>query len=263
MMTRAWVGIGSVFLFLVVMTPRPLWGQGDEDFMTPGGDEPGSIGPVGNTDAGDADDDLPSWTDLDEETWGPVGRTDEYLPHEACDMCFTLPNYSPYQINEYVTSDVADGAIIIARDIPNPAPEIKERDDYDPDIGGYYDPDTGERIWFIGTLGVFGPTDEEKWSPDLPVSTIEMKRIKARHLDRIFGIEGVTSFGIGTHGFVVGLSPHASENSDLIPDTLEDIPVTVETRGLLLLHGHEAARIRPLAAGISDQRAHVNRNLRF
>ena len=179
----------------------------------------------------------PDWEDLDEGQWGPAARTEEYLPHEACDLCFTLPNYNQYQIHEYVESDVAGGAIIVGREIPNPAPEIMAREDYDPEIGGYYDPETGERVWFIGTQDIVGPTDEEKWSDDLPVSTIEMKRIKARHLHRIFSIEGVNSFGIGTQGFVVGLSPHVPENKTLVPKELEGIPVEVVTRNFAVLYG--------------------------
>lgn len=182
---------------------------------------------------------LPAWKDLNEETWGPAARTEEYLPHKACDMCFTLPNYSPYTVNEYVESDVEDGAIIIMREIPNPAPEIMARADYDPEIGGYYDPDTGARVWFVGTDAFTGPTDEEKWSSHLPVSTIEMKRIKARHLDRIFSIEGVNSFGIGAHGFVVGVSPHTPESHAVVPKDLEGIPVEVRIQGLAVLNSHD------------------------
>ena len=173
-------------------------------------------------------------------------------------MCFTLPNYSPYQIHEYVESDVPDGAITIPREIPNPAPEIKERPDYDPEIGGYYDPETGERVWFLGTQEIVGPTDEEKWSPDLPVSTIEMKRIQARHMIEIMDIEGVNAFGIGKEGFEVDLESKFKENRKLIPDTLEGIPVKVEiVDGLGAVLGSQNSRplyderIRPIPAGVS------------
>ncbi len=240
------MGAVGVLLFL-----SPLSAQIDD--LLDGMED--DIGPVGETDDGvqaDPEEErIPGWEDLDADTWGPAARTEEYLPHEACDMCFTLPNYSPYTVNEYVESDVEDGAIIIMREIPNPAPEIMEREDSDPEIGGFYDSDTGERVWFIGKDAITGPTDEEKWSPHLPVSTIEMKRIKARHLDRIFRIEGVNSFGIGTHGFVVGLSPHVPENRALIPDELEGIPVTVKIRGVAVMNSHESARIRSLPADVS------------
>lgn len=233
--TATLFGLGSAFPILIL--PPPLSAQTADLF---GGNDDSK--PVEEVEEGGTPDDegIPGWKDLDEETWGPAARVEEYLPHKACDMCFTLPNYSPYTINEYVESDVEDGAIIIMREIPNPAPEIMARDDYDPEIGGYSDPETGERVWFIGRQAITGPTDEEKWSPDLPVSTIEMKRIKARHLDRIFSIEGVNSFGIGTHGFVVGVSPHVPENKALVPDELEGVPVTVETRGLSVLNGADS-----------------------
>lgn len=259
-MTRAWVGIGSVFLFLVVMTPRPLWGQGDEDFMPPGDGGSGSMGPVGNTDA-TADTDTeptgPDWEDLSGYV-GPLGRVDEYLPHEACDGCFTLPNYDPYSIYEYVDADVGDGAIIIPREIPNPAPSVMKADDYDSTIGGYIDPDTDERVWYVGTQEFVGPTDEEKWSPDLPVSTIEMKRIQARHMDTILGIPGVTSFGIGTAGFVVYLQSAYKEDSyDRIPSNLEGVPVEIEVTDAVAYFGNTTSatlattRLRPVPAGVS------------
>ena len=240
------MGALGVLLFL-----SPLSAYMDD--LLEGTDE--ETGPVGETDDGTQADPeeerIPGWKGLNEDTWGPAGRVEEYLPHEACDMCFTLPNHSPYTINEYVESDIDEGAVIIMREIPNPAPEIKERADYDPEIGGYYDPDTGERVWFIGNMAVIGPTDEEKWSPDLPVSTIEMKRIKARHLGRILSIRGVNSFGIGKSGFVVGVDPVFSENRALVPTDLEGIPVTVELEGVAILNGHENAYIRPIPAGVS------------
>ena len=239
----SWLTNALIVILLTVGPAHP-------DDLFAGEDRGGPGGSVEEEGTGD-EDPVSGWTDLDEEVWGPAARTEEYLPHAACDRCFTLPNYSPYTINEYVTSDVADGAIIIMREIPNPAPEIKARADYDPKIGGYYDPDTGERVWFIGTMAVTGPTDEEKWSPDLPVSTIEMKRIKARHLNRVLSIEGVNSFGIGTHGFVVGLSPHVPENKALIPTELEGIPVTVEETEVSILNSHENAYTRPIPAGAS------------
>lgn len=205
-MTRAWFGIGSVFLLLVLM-PRPMWGRGNDDLMTPGGD-----GPVGNAEGDDRStaDVPPGWEDLSGYQ-GPLGRVDEYLPHDACESCFTLPNYDEYFVYEYALSDVKDGAIILTRDIPNPAPEVTEMEDYDPTIGGYIDPDTNERVWFIGTQEIVGPTDEEKWSPALPVSTIEMKRIQARYLDTLLSIPGVSLFGIGPKGFVVYLLAHHAE----------------------------------------------------
>ena len=252
-MKRAWFGLGSVALLLMLMAP--LFAQ-----PGPGGDGP--VGPVGTTDENadegkGEEDQVPGWKDLTGYS-GPLGRVDEYLPHEACEMCFTIPNYDKYSIYEYAESDMPDGAIIISRQIPNPAPEVMERDDYDPEIGGYYDPETGERVWFIGTLAIVGPTDEEKWSPALPVSTIEMKRIKARHMIEIMDIEGVNAFGIGTEGFEVDLESKFKENRKLIPEKLEGIPVKVEiVDGLGAVLGNSTSRplsderIRPIPAGVS------------
>ena len=173
----------------------------------------------------------PDWKEWDAETWGPAARVEERRPHPACARCFTLPNHNPYAIYEYVASEHTDGARIIPRAIPNPAPAIKARADYDPEIGGSYDVETGERVWYIGTQGFVGPTDEERWSPDLPVSTIEMKRIQARHRDAIFRLEGVHSFGMGPYGFVVGVLPGTSEVEQArVPTSLEGVPVTVEER---------------------------------
>ena len=241
----SWLVRALIVSLLTVGTAHPEERFAGEDSGGPGGttDE--------EADGTDPEEQIPGWKDLAEETWGPAGRTEEYLAHEACDLCFTLPHYSPYTINEYVESDVEGGAVIIMREIPNPAPEIKARPDYDPEIGGYYDPDTGERVWFIGTMAVIGPTDEEKWSPDLPVSTIEMKRIKARHLKAILSIEGVNSFGIGKSGFVVGVDPVFPKNQALVPTELEGIPVTVTEEGVSILNSHENAYIRPIPAGVS------------
>ncbi len=164
------------------------------------------------------------WKDLNEAEWGPLGRVSEYRPHDACSMCFTLPNYDEYQIYEYAKSDRPDGAIIIPRSIPNPAPEVMEREGFDPERGGYYDED-GEWTWFIGRQGFGGPTDREKWSDDLPVSTIEMKRVQARYMDRIMSIAGVRSFGIGPHGFVVDLLAGYEKSRNIIPADLEGLPI--------------------------------------
>ena len=227
--------------------------QMDDNFHSPSTDLP-PTGPVGQVDDGtqdntDLEDQLPEWHDLASYT-GPLGQVDEYLPHDACDQCFTLPQYDKYAIYEYAPSDIDDGALIISREIPNPAPVVKTWDDYNPKIGGYEDPETSEEVWFIGTQGFVGPTDEEKWSPDLPVSTIAMKRIKARHLDEIMGIEGVTSFGIGTQGFVVDLLSNDPLHVDRVPNTLEGVPVDVRlTDSFAVLSDHSSARLRPLPAG--------------
>lgn len=239
MKQSVWFGLGSVALLLLLLAP--LFAQ-----PGPGGDGP--VGPVGppdeNADEGKGEAEQgPGWKDLPSYS-GPLGRVAEYLPHDACERCFTIPNYDEYAIYEYAESDVPDGALIISRDIPNPAPAVMERADYDPAIGGYYDPETGERVWFIGTQAIVGPTDEGQWSPALPVSTIELKRIKARHMLEILDIEGVHAFGIGQAGFAVDLESKFKENRQLIPEKLEGIPVKVDivddlgaVRGGLLVLG--------------------------
>lgn len=44
-------------------------------------------------------------------------------------------------------------------------------------------------------------------------------------------IAGVQSFGIGTHGFLVGLHPGYASSLSLIPEDLEGLPVRVEVVG--------------------------------
>ena len=246
--------VASTFFLMTVSA------QMDDDFHSPSTVLP-PTGPVGQVDDGiqdttDLEDQLPEWHDLASYT-GPLGQVDEYLPHDACEECFTLPHYDKYSIYEYVKADVDDGAIIIPRDIPNPAPSVMEHEDYDATIRGYIDPDTEERVWYVGTQEFVGPTDEEKWSPDLPVSTIAMKRIQARHMDTILSIPGVMSFGIGTHGFVVSLQSAYRETSlKKIPETLEGVPVDVELTDAVTTLGSTTqtlatTRLRPIPAGVS------------
>lgn len=188
------------------------------------------------------------WKDLNEAEWGPLGRVSEYQPHDACSMCFTLPHSDPYQIYEYAKSDRPDGAIIIPRSIPNPAPEIRERAGFDPARGGY--DDDGEWTWFIGTQGYVGPTDREKWSDDLPVSTIEMKRVQARYMDRIMSITGVRGFGIGPHSFVVDLLAGYERSREIIPADLEGLPIQINIiSGEARFHLSPDEEVAPLEDG--------------
>ena len=125
--------VASTFFLMTVSA------QMDDDFHSPSTDLP-PTGPVGQVDDGrqdttDLEDQLPEWHDLASYT-GPLGQVDEYLPHDACEECFTLPHYDKYSIYEYVKADVED---------------------------------TEERVWYVGTQEFVGPTDEEKWSPDLPL----------------------------------------------------------------------------------------------
>ena len=234
--SRAVRGAGLVLLVVVIGLAalvywRPIPGEAPLaplflSTLTPGGtDGPGTYPPM-----------MIEWKDLNEAEWGPMGRVSEYRPHDACSMCFTMPNYDAYQIFEYAKSDRPDGAIIIPREIPNPAPEVMAREGYDPERGGYYDEEDEEWTWYIGTQGFVGPTDREKWSDDLPVSTIEMKRVQARYMDHVMRIAGVQSFGIGTHGFLVGVRPGYESNLSLIPEDLEGLPVRVEFVGPVVAH---------------------------
>lgn len=253
--------IGGSVLVLSTCFFITVSAQMDDFDSTPTDEQSPGDGPVGTTDdQSDGDTDTTptglEWKDLSGYV-GPLGRVDEYLPHEACDGCFTLPHYDTYAIYEYVKADVDDGAIIIPRDIPNPAPSVTEHEDYDATIRGYIDPDTDERVWYVGTQEFVGPTDEEKWSPDLPFSTIKMKRIQARHLDTILGIPGVVSFGIGTRGFVVALQSAYRETSlTKIPETLEGVPVDVDLTDAVVTSANTTqtlatTRLRPIPAGVS------------
>ncbi len=218
-MRHAWFGIGSALLLLIFLAP--LSAQMD-DLLEGTGDE---IGPVGETDAGtqyetDPEEVTPGWKDL--EGYGLKGLVAEREPHEACELCFTVPGgLNEYQIYEYMETDGPEGTRIISRMIPNPVPpqvnEIREKVDAE-----------GEEIWYIGTQGYVGPTDEEKWADDAPLSTIELMRIQERHHNEVMTIPGVMSYGIGGAGFLVTLDPEYAENIDLIPSTLEGVPVEVE-----------------------------------
>lgn len=251
-MTRAWVGIGSVFLFLAVMTLRPLWGQGDDDFMPPGDD-----GPVGNVEGDDGDSSSPPGPtagpfpgDDDVQGYpGPLGRVDERLPHPECNTCFTVPVLDDYQIFESVTVD--EGEVIIPRMVPNPAAlqanEIRER----------VDAETGEDIWYIGAQAYVGPTDEDYWSEEAPLPTIELQRIKAKYENTIMSIPGVHGFGIGPAGFLVSLEPEQALNAEQVPLFLDEVPVEVKlTNNDMILHHHSSYKFRPvpMGAGINAYR---------
>ncbi len=151
-----------------------------------------------------------------------------------------------YQIYEYVETD-GEEAVILPRRIPNPAPleEGEVRNAMD---------DDGNPVWYIGRQGIVGPTDEEPWSKDIPVSYIELKRIQERYLNTMLDISGVHGFGLGANGFTASLLPEYADNADLVPTEIEDIPVTVELRNVHKSFGHAATAFRPIpvAAGIGS-----------
>lgn len=143
--------------------------------------------------------------------------TAKRVPHPACPYCFKLVCDNCYGIWE----EVPGTGVIINREIPDPAPprpgEVRSQLDK-----------SGQPIWYIGHQAYVGPTDEEPFSPDLPIAKIELLRIKARHEREVMSISGVHGFGIGAKGFVVFLLPDKQENASQIPKALEGIPITVE-----------------------------------
>jgi hypothetical protein len=151
------------------------------------------------------------------------------VPHPACPHCFTYACPDCYTIVE----EVPGTGIILARQLPNPAPQLPE--------GVRMHDNAGRPIWYIGRQPYVGPTDEEPVSPELPLSLIALKRIHARHHQEIFSIPGVHGFGIGAKGFVVYLDPTRKDSASRIPTALEGAPVTVEVGGPFVLLGGAGA----------------------
>lgn len=253
-MRYAWFGIGSALLLLISLAPisAQMGGLMDDDTPSkgPGGETGGGTpGPVGNTDAGteaNAEEELiPDWEDLTDPQWGLAGVADERQAHAACEWCFTVPgDEDSYQIYEYVDGD-GEEAVILSRPLPHPAPlgEGETRPTVDED---------GEPIWYIGTQGFVGETDETMWSESLQFSYIELQRIQERHLNTIMNTAGVHGFGIGENGFVVTILPtHDTDTTRAaIPTTLETVPVSIEVRSIAVSYGHQSAHKRPLPAGV-------------
>lgn len=102
---------------------------------------------------------------------------------------------------------------------------------------------------YIGDQGFVGPTDEEPVSADLPIPKIELKRVKARHMERIFNILGVHAFGIGAKGFVVSIDPKQTSTKHSIPNEIEGIPVGVEEADFPRLKSHRFLVTRPVPVG--------------
>lgn len=153
----------------------------------------------------------------------PAAPPHKKLPHPACPQCFTYDCPGCYTIFE----EVPGTGVILTREIPNPAPQLPE--------GVRMHDNAGRPIWYIGRQPYVGPTDEEPFSPELPIPLIELKRIQARHHKEIFSIPGVHGFGIGAKGFVVFLLPEQRDHISQIPKVLEGVPVEVEIRGMAVL----------------------------
>ena len=256
-----WFGLGSTFLFALFFTP--LSAQDDFFNNSGGGSGPvgttgdGGTGPVGSvTDGADdmEDTDGAGLVPGEEEFQpyeGPIGRVDERIPHPACETCFTVPGLGDgrYRIFEKMETDLPEGSheIIRPRAIPNPAPprvnEVREE----------FDEETGEEIWYIGRDTYVGPTDEENYwytGPDgVPMSLIELQRIKYRHYSEIMDIPGVHGYGIGEEGFNVLLLPELAENATLIPRSLEGVPVVVEIAEIATRRSFKDNSFRPVPSG--------------
>lgn len=162
------------------------------------------------------------------------------IPDPACLNCFKVGD-GRYGIHE----EVPGTGQVLSRDLPDPAPlqpgEVRPE----------YDSETGEPIWYIGTQGFVGPTDEEPLSTSLPIPKIELKRIKARHEREIFDIKGVHGLGIGEKGFIVSLLPERSKNQSLVPPFIEGIPVQVDVIGMAKKTSHENRLYRPVPLGVA------------
>lgn len=208
--------------------------------MTPGDDD---TSPVGSVDDNTDSDGL---TEPGEEDFSPapglLGRVDDREPHPACDTCFTVPGIGDgYAVFERL--GLGDNEVLLPRRIPNPA--LQGEGEVRPTV----DEETGEDIWYIGTQGFIGPTDEERWSEGAPLPTIALKRIQMRHVDAILSIPGVHAFGIGPSGFVVQLDPIEADQADMVPLTIENVPVEVELTEMATMQNHIETRLRPIPAG--------------
>ena len=103
-----------------------------------------------------------------------------------------------------------------------------KRDDYDPEIGGYYDEENGEKVWYIGHQAFVGRTDDECcWSEQVKLSKAELRRIMWRHHDALLATSlGVNAIGLGK-GISIGLDPEYAHNIDLFPTSLDGVSVEV------------------------------------
>ena len=239
--------LGGTMLIVSACLLGTVSAQMDDAF-----DEPttgsSTTAPVGTVDDAPTDGPLspPGDADLVSSYPGPLGRVNEWLPHDTCTTCFTAPGLDEYQIFEQIVTDDRD--VILPRLVPNPAPleegEARET----------VDSESGEDIWYIGKQAFVGPTDEDYWSDEAPRPTIELLRIKTKHEDAIMSIKGVHSFGIGHDALLVSLEPDHASNSDRIPLSLEGVPVRVQlsTNKSILRH-HKSYQFRPvpIGAGIS------------
>ena len=161
------------------------------------------------------------------------------IPHSACPNCFTVEG-------EFGIHETVPGTdFVITRDLPDPAPlepgKIREQ----------VHPETGEPLWYKGNQAFVGPTDEENVSNSLPIPLIAVRRIRYRHNDELFNIEGVHSVGIGEKGLLVRIVKEKSANRRLIPAIIEGIPVIVEEGEPAVKESHGDLKYRPVPVGAS------------
>lgn len=161
----------------------------------------------------------------------------------ACPTCYTHACKGCYDIFE----EVPGTGITLTRTIPNPAP-LEPGESIRPAI----DPETGLPIWYIGHQPYVGPTDEEPFSPVFSVPQITLRRIQARHHREVFGVPGVTAFGIGAKGFTVLIEPqYFAKSANQIPSTIEGIPVTADVGGPFVTAAHATTQYRPVPTSAS------------
>lgn len=229
-----WFGIGSVMFFCLLLGSLVL-AQMDDLF---------NDGPTGTTDDGTTRENTVPGADEWDPYPGPLGRVDDRLPHGACPTCFTAPGLGDGRYQIFERLEVGGEEVLIQRMIPNPSAAVVSEA-----LEDEIDEETGERIWYIGDQGFVGPTDEERWADEAPLSTIALKRIQMRHAPSIMSIPGVHRFGIGATGFVVGLHPEQALSTEQIPLSLDGIPVTVELANPIQPAAHHRTRLRPVPTG--------------
>lgn len=161
------------------------------------------------------------------------------VPHPACPNCFKVAGENRYGVYE----EIPETKELIFRLIPDPAPLApgEVRPDFDYELG--------EKIWFIGDQAMVGPTDEEPVSAELPMSRIELMRIKSRHTQEMFRIRGVHGVAIDAKGFRVFIEPKHQRNATKVPAAIEGIPVTVQVLERFELTSHEGKAFDGIPSG--------------
>ena len=95
-------------------------------------------------------------------------------------------------------------------------------------------------------------------SASLPIPLIEVKRIKYRHEDELFKIEGVHAVGIAESGIFVSILPEKNANKRSIPTSIEGIPVIIRESGVAMKESHWDSWYRPLPVGAHIDSPYTN-----